>query len=226
MARLHVAILKPAYVKAILRGEKTVESRMTTTRQPPFGQIAAGERLFLKASGGPFMATAIAGDVEQHEGLDREATRLLYRRYHASVGGDAAYWQSKADSRFAVFVTLRDVEPMDVGPAYRVANMRAWYALDESESPVVDLMLTKGAIRNRWVAIPRRYRRFPEGPATVLMPDGVVLESQINPRRHLGGRGWRRYHEAYAVRPGDAVRVVAVGERRYRVSFVKRATPS
>ena len=51
---IHVAILKPNYIRDILAGDKTIESRFTKTNQPPHGRVAVGERLFLKASGGPF----------------------------------------------------------------------------------------------------------------------------------------------------------------------------
>lgn len=223
MPAIHVAILKAPYIAAILRGEKTVESRLTATAQPPFGRIAVGERLFLKASGGPFHATARAAAVEQHGELTRDAMRQLYQRYHRRVGGDDDYWQSKADSRYATFITLRDVEPIDVGPDYPRVNMKAWHVLDEADTPLVDITLTRGAIRNRYVAIPPGFTRFPEGPATLVMPDGAVIESEINPRRHVGGRGWAAYHRGYGARPGDAVRFVAVADRRYRVTYVKPA---
>jgi len=50
---IHVAILKPGYIQAILAGTKTIESRLTKTAQPPYGKVVTGERLYLKASGGP-----------------------------------------------------------------------------------------------------------------------------------------------------------------------------
>lgn len=43
---LHVAILKPNYIRDILAGTKTVESRLTKTNQPPHGRVETGERLF------------------------------------------------------------------------------------------------------------------------------------------------------------------------------------
>ena len=59
---IHVAILKREYLRMVLSGQKTVESRLAKVRCPPFEQVVAGERLFFKASGGPFMAPAIADD--------------------------------------------------------------------------------------------------------------------------------------------------------------------
>ncbi|MEM0913319.1 MAG: ASCH domain-containing protein [Planctomycetota bacterium] len=219
---IHVAILKPEYLRAILDGAKTIESRMTRTRQPPHDVVEAGERVFLKASGGPFGAMARVAKVEAWDNADESVVRDIWRRHHAQIGGSPDYWKSKLDSRHVTLAWLRDVEPIDVGPTYRMASMRAWYVLEDADTPVLDAVLTDGAIRNGWVRVPAAMRRFPTGPARLLMPDGVVLDSQINARRHIGGRGWRRYHTRWRNRSGDIVRVVAVGAGRYRVQFLKR----
>jgi len=225
---IHVAILKREYLRAILAGAKTIESRLTRTWQPPHGQVAQGERVYFKQSGGPIGAMAKVAKVEAWADGGGDAVREVWRRHHAQIGGDAAYWKGKLDSRYVTLMWLREVEPIDVGPGYRVANMRAWYTLDEADDPVCDVVLTDGAIRNGWVRVPKARRCFPEGPARVLMPDGVVLDSTINDKRHIGGRGWRRHHARWGNRAGDVVRVVALGQRRYRVHFIKRdgqATP-
>jgi hypothetical protein len=221
---IHVAILKQAYLRAILDGSKRIESRLTRTRQPPHGEVAAGDRVYFKASGGPFGAVARVARVEAWQEADAAAVREVERRYRPMIGGDEAYWQSKRSSGFITLMWLREVEPIDVGPAYRVANMRAWYTLEEAADPIYDATLTAGAIRNGWVRVPVGRRCFPEGPARLLMPDGEVLESELNARRHIGGRGWRRYHRRWDNRPGDVVRLVATGEGpgRYRVHFIKR----
>ncbi len=219
---VHVAILKPQYLRLILAGRKTIESRLTLTAQPPFLQVSAGERLFFKQSGGPFGATALARQVESFANVTRDQMRRFYTELNERIQGDREHWVQKRDANFATFIHLRDIEPLDVGPDYGRANMKAWFVLDDADTVLLDVPLTGGAIRNGWVRVPTRYRRFPTGPATLLMPDGELLESQINARRHIGGRGWRRYHSAYGVQAGDAVRLVVVGEGRYRVSFVKR----
>ena len=59
MAKSHLVILKKPYLEAILSGRKTIESRFTKTKRPPFGQIEAGDRLFLKLSSGPVCGTAV-----------------------------------------------------------------------------------------------------------------------------------------------------------------------
>lgn len=133
---IHIAILKPGYIKAILAGTKTIESRLTKTAQPPFGKITTGERLFLKASGGPFMATAIAGEVICIEAQSPDAIDRVYKQYGNQIGGDRTYWQAKRDCRYITLVELKRVEPIDIGPPYRKAYMKAWYVLDEDRDPL------------------------------------------------------------------------------------------
>lgn len=133
---IHIAILKPGYIEAILAGTKTIESRLTKTAQPPYGKLKAGERLYLKASGGPFMATAVAGKVSSFEASGPSMVDAVYKKFGKQIGGDQAYWQAKRDSRFITLIELTDVEPIEIGPPYKPAYMKAWYVLDEDRDPL------------------------------------------------------------------------------------------
>jgi hypothetical protein len=218
---IHVAILKRPYIRMILDGRKTVESRLTRTAQPPYRAIESGERVFIKASGGPFMATAIAGRIEQHDGLEPYDILRLRLRHDKAVCGDDGYWQLKQNSRFAVFVQLTRVEPIDAGPAYP-RSMRAWHVVDDSLSPLMDIPLTGGAIRNRYLSLPGTSARMRRRSVTLLMPDGrEVATGFADGKPMLRWRGWGPYYEAHRMAAGDAVRFVALGSGRYRVSFHK-----
>lgn len=224
---IHVAILKRPYLQMILRGEKTVESRLTRTRQPPYRAIEPGERLFLKVSAGPFVATAVAGEVEFHEDLTPAKVDALRARYQPTVRGDDAYWHVKRDSRYATFIHLTGVEPLDVGPKYPPVNMKAWHLLDERLSPLREVEVTAGAIRNRYAAFPfaPRRRDAPESPSSVRTGDvrldvgDETITTHLARGRMLRWRGWGGVYAQHGVQPGDVMRYVCVGPRRYRVSF-------
>lgn len=216
---IHVAILKRPYLKLILDGRKTIESRLTRTAQPPYGCIQPGERIFLKASSGPFMATAIAGKVEQHDKLQAYDILRLRMLHDIAVCGDDAYWETKRDSRFAVFVELTRVEPIEVGPNYP-KSMRAWHVVDDKLNPVMDVTLTAGAIRNRYLSLPGTSAKTRQRRVTLLMPDGEeVATGFADGKPMLRWRGWGPYYEAHGMKPGDTARVVALGAGRYRVTF-------
>lgn len=217
---IHIAILKPGYIKAILAGTKTIESRLTRTMQAPHGKVVAGERLFLKASGGPYLAMAIASRVESWLDATPRDINEIERKYRKQIGGDDDYWLAKRDSRFVTLIGLEQVEPIDVGPAYKVAYMKAWYVLDEVLSPVHDFVLTGGAIRNRYACIPAVSEKRRDQPITLLMPDGEAVPTQLVKGRQVRWRGWGGLFEQAKAKPGDRVRFVEAGPRRYRVSIV------
>ena len=218
---IHLAILKPGYIRDILAGTKTVESRLTKTMQPPHGKVTAGERLFLKASGGPFMATAVAGRVETFADLTPAEVKRLRKDFGKLIGGDDAYWEMKRNSKYATLIWLDRVEPIDVGPAYKVAYMKAWYVLNEAVSPLRQWTLTDGAIRNRYASLPGASEKLKDAAITLELPDGQTVVTKLVKGRQLQWRGWGPMYDAAGAEPGDAVRFVATGPRRYRVSVVK-----
>lgn len=219
---IHVAILKPNYIRDILAGTKTVESRLTKTNQPPHGRVQPGERLFLKASGGPFLATAIANRVMSWDHLDPAGVAKIEKKHRPAIGGDDAYWQAKSDSRFATLIRLAEVEPFDIGPSYKVAYMKAWYVLDDALSPLRETVLTAGAIRNRYAALPgRRGEPAPAIPVTLELPEGEPVVTDVVRGRTLRWRGWGPLYNSAGAQPGDRLRFVTVGTNRYRVSLHK-----
>ncbi|MEM1355835.1 MAG: ASCH domain-containing protein [Planctomycetota bacterium] len=217
---LHVAILKPPYIRDILAGVKTIESRLTRTMQVPHGQVTVGERVFLKASGGPFMAMAVASRVEAWRDATPRVIGQIEARHREQIGGDDAYWQAKRQSRYATLIWLDQVEPIEVGPAYKIAYMKAWYVLDESLSPVWDFALTDGAIRNRYAYFPLASLQAANLPITLVLPDGHSVETRLVKGRQVRWRGWGHLYEQAKTKPGDRVRFVAIGGRRYRVSIL------
>lgn len=219
MNRVHIAILKRPYVQAILAGTKTVESRLTRNAGPPFGLVTPGQRLYLKVSAGPFMATATAHAVHSFDHLAPPDIADLARRFEPRVAGGPDYWDAKRDSRFATFIELTDAEPIDVGPPYRIAHMRAWYALDAALDPVRDIPLTDGALRNGYLPLPADASQLRTQTVTLEFPDGSTIQTDASPSHRFRWRGWGRWYHASQLRPGDRVRLTALGKQRYRVQF-------
>ena len=207
---IHVAILKRPYLEAILDRRKTVEARLTRTAMPPYGKIASGELMFLKASGGPFMATASAGSVVAERDLTPERFDALRTRFQPAVGGTDEFWnQRRATTRYATFTELTDVQPCSVGPLYRVANMKAWYVLPAELSPVQDVVLTEAALRNRYVTLDRASDALRAGEVNLRLPpsggEAAVVRSGFVGKR-LRWRGWVPHFEAACVGIGWRVR--------------------
>jgi len=132
MVNYHLVILKKPYLDAILDGRKTVESRLTKTSRSPFGQVFAGDKLFLKQSCGPVCAAATVAMVKNFENLTPQRIIELKEKYNQYVLGTDEYWQSKRDCKFGFLVWLEDVKA--VRPV-RISkkDWRAWVVLAEKE---------------------------------------------------------------------------------------------
>lgn len=131
MSNYHLVILKKPYLDAILRGEKKVELRLIKAKLPPFGQIFAGDTLFLKQSSGAVCATAVVKSVRQFENLNPERILELKQKYNNLILGGDEYWKSKKDSQFAVLVWLGDIKA--IKPILiNKKDWRAWVVLTKN----------------------------------------------------------------------------------------------
>lgn len=158
---IHVAVLKPLYIDAILEGRKTIESRLSITRREPFGLIHSGERIYFKARAGPFGVTARAGRIEFFEALSPADVDRLRRDFTDRVGGEPAYWRAKRSARFATMIHLEEVEPIGRGPVHPPFNGRAWIRLPDRADIYPDCLAAasgRGAAPRRSLAKERRPR--------------------------------------------------------------------
>jgi len=235
----HVAILLRRYVKLLLAGRKTVESRLTKSPRAPFGLIEAGQRIFFKASSGPFMATAVAHEVASLDDLSPRRVDELQRQFNDAVCGDDDYWAMRRDCRYATFVSLREVQAVSRGPTIKPSRGPAWFCLDGNDAatapPAVptcfEVTLTAGAIRNQYLRIGRRTHAFPAkhyggeragdagAPITLELPGGEQLVSDLTPTGMLRRRGFGVVFAAHRVEPGDRARFVELAPDRYCVTF-------
>lgn len=124
----HLVILKKPYLEMILRGEKTIESRLTRAKTAAFGRVHAGDHLFLKVSGGPVCATATAADVKYYHDLTPERITKIKQEYGHAIGGSDAVWAEMMDRQCGFLVWLSDVrrtEPVRIAKK----DWRGWVVL-------------------------------------------------------------------------------------------------
>lgn len=129
---IHAVVIQQAYLDLMLAGIKTVESRLSLNRVEPFGAVQAGERLFFKASGGTFQATAVARRVTFVDGLTPRRVSELRRVWNDRVLGEPSYWRAKSRARYATLIELGDVEPAKFGPSVPAFHGRAWRVLPDA----------------------------------------------------------------------------------------------
>jgi len=107
--RMHVAVMVEPYLSLILQGTKTVESRFAKHRIAPWQRIQPGDIVVMKKSGGAFVGMFEAADV-LYEELDNGVDSIR-ERYQSALCVDDAFWQSKADSRYATLIFIAQLFP-------------------------------------------------------------------------------------------------------------------
>ncbi len=127
---IHIAVLLRPYLDLILRGEKTVECRLTMQARDPYERIEGGERIYFKQSAGPYAATAIVEHALFEASLTPRRISQIKRDYNHLIKGEDAFWRGKRDARFATLIWLKDVQPTSSGPAIRPLQGVAWLCLD------------------------------------------------------------------------------------------------
>lgn len=112
----NIAVVAPETLAKILRGEKTVESRLARNR-PVAWSVQAGELIYFKPKGGDIGAVALAEAVHRFDGLDLIRLMELEREWWPRVHGETrnlAYWLGKRYSRYAVLIELACVERVHI----------------------------------------------------------------------------------------------------------------
>ncbi len=231
----HVAILRRPYVDMILRGEKTIESRLTVRPLPPYRAIEPGQRICIKISSGPYAAEAVATKVVFYDGLTPARVEQLRRQYQRHVGGDDDYWRAKANVRYATFITLGQVRASTLGPPIRSSGL-AWFVLDDlsprgavKSHHALDatalasqrVIWSAGAIRNRYLRLPVELRRriAADRPLLLTLPDGKTVSTRLLDNGMIQWRQWGPVFAAQGIAPGAAMRLDMLEPNRLRLTM-------
>jgi len=132
VTKYHLAILKKPFLDLILKGQKTIEARLTKTKRPFWLNTHPGDRIFLKQSSGSVLATARVKAVKKYDKLTPEILQQIKHQYNAQICAKTEFWQEKQDSKYAMLITLTEIttiEPIIIDKK----DLRAWVVLDETE---------------------------------------------------------------------------------------------
>lgn len=98
-----------------MQGEKTLESRLSRNRIPPYGRIDAGDVVLMKKTGGDIVALFEAAAVEYIVLGQQMELGQLQARYNRRLCCGEAFWKVKQDSRYATLIEidhLQRIQPL------------------------------------------------------------------------------------------------------------------
>lgn len=130
MTQTHLAIFSKTVADQVFTLEKRVDMRLSQVKSSPFRQIAAGDRIFVKVSGGKVVGEFTVGRLVFYEQLDDFLQKQLKREYGKLIKMPADFWQSHHKARYATVIFIhsprRFLKPIVVNKH----DLRAWVVLD------------------------------------------------------------------------------------------------
>jgi hypothetical protein len=127
----HLAIMREPYLTRVLAGRKSIEARFLRVRAAPYGRVAPGDRIWLKRSGGPIVATAQASEVHQHADLAPAQIIALIEQFQGGLQLDDDFIARAQGCRYAVLIWLANVQALATPIHYPRRDRRGWVVLEK-----------------------------------------------------------------------------------------------
>ena len=133
---VHLAVLLEPYLKFILEGSKTIESRFSKKRIAPYGVVEQGDVVLLKRSAAKSVSgLCIVRSVWCYQ-LDDESLQVIKKDFATGLRADSSsFWEERQSARFATLMRISEV-----------------YRLPPIEIPKRD--------RRGWVVLRRRQQHY------------------------------------------------------------------
>jgi hypothetical protein len=125
---VHLAIFVEPFLSYVLTGRKSVESRFSTMRCAPFGRVAVGDIILLKAASGPVKGVCEVADAWYFDLRSVPLRNLRERFSEAICATDDDFWRSREKCEYATLLKLRSVREVSPMPCPK-RDRRGWVIL-------------------------------------------------------------------------------------------------
>jgi hypothetical protein len=107
---IHLAIFSEPFLTYVLDGKKTVDSRFSIKRTPPYGSVREDDILLLKEASGPIVGVCQIGSVWNYELDTQTLQNVRYEFADALCAVDPHFWESRSSASFATLMRLHSVQ--------------------------------------------------------------------------------------------------------------------
>lgn len=125
---VHLAIFVEPYLTYVLDGRKTVESRFSAVRCPPYRRVQRGDVVLVKASGGPVVGLFLVGQTWSYR-LDQSSWKTIRQEFaDALCAQDPEFWTKRETASFATLMQVDKVQRIEPIPWVK-RDRRGWVVL-------------------------------------------------------------------------------------------------
>lgn len=128
LCRLHLAVFVEPYLRYVLKGKKTVESRFSVNRCSPYGQVSPRDIIILKKSGGPVCGVCYVREVWFYQIEENSLHEIKSKFDRALCISNTTFWDQRRRARYATLMLIggiREVKSIDVAKRDR----RGWVVI-------------------------------------------------------------------------------------------------
>ncbi|HXD91641.1 MAG TPA: hypothetical protein VNX01_00430 [Bacteroidia bacterium] len=135
---VHLAVFVEPFATLVLEGQKIVESRFSINRIGPYGQVAKGDIIVIKKSGGPVLGFFSVGDVKYYNNVNANIRKAIESNYGYRIGThhDPKFWDSRQNAKYATLIhveKIKKTEPYIIEKKDRMA----WVVIRENASQLL-----------------------------------------------------------------------------------------
>ena len=131
MARRHLAIFLKGVAEKVLKGEKSVEIRLSQNRIAPYLEVQKDDEIYLKISGGKIIGKVVVDNCLYYEILSPAMIRDLRKSYFDKAAMDKEFWQKKSKARFATIIFFKKPTKFLTPVAFKKHDRRPWVVMEE-----------------------------------------------------------------------------------------------
>lgn len=127
----HLAIFKGNGAELILSGKKTIESRFSKRKDPPFALLACGDLVYIKPSGKDIIGQFKVKKVIFYDGLTWDDILDIKERFGKEIALDESYWGSKNNAKYGSLIFIGESSRFITSPIkIPKKDLRGWVVLD------------------------------------------------------------------------------------------------
>ena len=127
----HLAIFKGRGADLILTGKKSIESRFSKRKDPPFGAVSAGDLVYIKPSGKDIIGQFRVKKVIFFDGLDIGDIKGIRKRWGQELAVDESYWKGKEEARYGTLIFIGDSSQFLTSPVkIPKKDLRGWVVIE------------------------------------------------------------------------------------------------
>jgi hypothetical protein len=112
----HLAIFKKTEAGLIFTGQKTIESRFSKSKIAPYGQVSAGDLVYIKPVGEDITGQFRVKKVVSLEGLESTDFPEIIERFNKQIAGSPEYWQSQVGAKYGTLIFIGQVDRFITSP--------------------------------------------------------------------------------------------------------------